>query len=107
MPESLALERAIKAQNGECLTALAAAASKFTYVAMREIHSKCVCARIARVRAAITLAAHERRISFPVIGAFFDHKDHTSAWNARNRAVELEKTQPDFAKLMCVLRAVE
>lgn len=107
MAESIGLERAIKAQTGECLDELVRAASEITHVAVREIKSREVCQRIARVRAAVILAAHERRISFEVIGRYFNHTDHTSAMCARNRARDLEATDPSFAKLMSKLREVE
>lgn len=107
LPESLALEKAIKAQNGESLDELCRAAAKFTRVSVEEIKAKFCTKNIARARAAVMLAAHERRISLPVIAAYFRRKDHTSCWSARHRAAMLEQTEPSFARLMAKLRAVE
>lgn len=53
--------------------------------------------RFAAIHCVLEFCPH---LSLPMVGAAFGNRDHTTIMNARERAVQLIKTDPEFARVV-------
>lgn len=84
---------------------LAERAAELTDASLAELLGRCKLWRVAWVRFAVMLVAREHGKSTTQIGHVLGGMDHTSVLHGSARAIEIAAEDPDYARLIALLRA--